>query len=328
MKIKKELKIGIITTIAIGCFIYGFNFLKGKNLFSKQREFYAVYNDIDGLTSANPIMINGNRVGMVGEIKFMKNSNGKVIVNLIVQDDIAVPYNSIAKVVSSDILGSKAVSILLGSSPSPAKTGDTLMSSQEDNLKQAVNKTIAPLQIKAQALLGSLDSLVIVFKQVFNENTRKNLTKSFESIKDAIGSLETTSFRLDTMVLTERVKISSILTKINKIATTLSDNSDKLGNVINNFSNISDSIAKSNLISAINHADATLKSTSAIFTKINNGEGTMGMLVNNDTLYKNLNKTSLELNKLMKDIRINPNRYINIRNKRKKYKEESTDNKQ
>ncbi len=321
MKIKKEVKIGIITTIAIACFLYGFNFLKGKNFFSSQREFFAVYNDIDGLAEANPILISGKRVGMVGKINFLPDTKGQVVVNLIIQDDIAIPYNSVAKVVSSDILGSKAVNILLGSSPNQALKGDTLISSQEDNLKQAVNKTIAPLQLKAQALLSSLDSLMVEFKQVFNENTQKNLSKSFESIKDAIASLETTSFRLDTLVRTEKGKISNILTKINKIATTLADNSDKLGNVINNFSNISDSIAKSNLTSAINNADVTLKQASDIFTKINKGEGTMGMLVNNDSLYKKLDKTADDLDKLLKDVRLNPNRYINIRNKRKPYKD-------
>jgi phospholipid/cholesterol/gamma-HCH transport system substrate-binding protein len=320
VKIRKELKIGIITTIAIGCFIYGFNFLKGKNLFSSQREFYAVYTDIDGLVEANPILINGNRVGMVGKIKFMPNTKGQVVVSLIIQDDIPIPFNSVAKVVSSDILGSKAVSILLGSSPSPAKTNDTLIAAQEDNLKQAVNKTIAPLQLKAQSLLASIDSLMIVFKQVFNENTQKNLSKSFESIKDAIGSLEVTSFRLDTMVRTEKGKISIILTKINKIATTLSDNSDKLGNVINNFSNISDSIAKSKLISAINNADITLKQTSTIFTKINNGEGTMGMLVNNDSLYKRLDKTADDLDKLIIELNENPNHFLAPLGKKKRSK--------
>ncbi len=310
MKIKKEVKIGFVTTIAIACFIFGFNFLKGKNLFSSQREFFAVYNDIDGLVEANPLLINGNRVGMVGKIKFLPNTKGQVIVSLMMQDEIDIPMNSVAKVVSSDILGSKAITILLGSSPQMAVKGDTLISSQEDNLKQAVNKTIAPLQLKAQALLSSLDSLMIAFKQVFNENTQRNLSKSFESIKDAIASLETTSFRLDTMVRTEKGKISSILTKINKIATTLADNSDKLGNVINNFSNISDSIAKSNLTSAINNADITLKQTSAIFTKINNGEGTMGMLINNDSLYKKLDKTAGDLDKLIIELNDNPNHFL------------------
>ncbi|MEI6487833.1 MAG: MlaD family protein [Bacteroidota bacterium] len=321
MKIKKEVKVGVVVSLAIACLLIGFNFLKGKNFFSTQREFYAVYNDIDGLVEANPLLINGFKVGMVGKIKILPNTGGRICVGLVVDNEVKIPFNSVAKVVSSDLLGSKAVSLLLGNSPAEAKIGDTLFSSQEDNLKQAVNKTIAPLQVKAQALLASLDSLMIVFKQVFNENTQKNLSKSFESIKDAIGSLETTSFRLDTLVKTEKVKIASILTKINKLATTLADNSDKLGNVISNFSNISDSIAKSNLISAINNADVALNQASVIMTKINKGEGTMGMLINNDSLYKKLDRTADDLDKLLKDVRINPNRYINIRNKRQPYKE-------
>ncbi|MGZ4158998.1 MAG: MlaD family protein, partial [Bacteroidia bacterium] len=299
MKIRKEVKVGIVTTIALGCFIYGFNFLKGKNLFSSQRKFYAVYNDIDGLVEANPLMINGFKVGTVGEIKLSNDTTGNIIVTLILDNDVNVPKNSIAKVISSDILGSKAVQLILGKGNVYAKSGDTLIAAQEDNLKEAVNKTIAPLQKKAVGLITSIDSVMVVVQQVFNESARQNLAKSFESIKIAISSLETTSFRLDTMVVTEKLKISSILTKVNVLATTLANNSDKLANVINNFSNISDSLAKSNLTSAINNADVALNQASTIMTKINTGQGTMGMLINNDSLYRKLDKTSEDLDKLL-----------------------------
>lgn len=312
MKLSKEVKVGLVTVIAIGCFLYGFNFLKGKDLFSSQRKFYAVYHDIDGLVEANPLMINGFRVGMVGDIKLANDTSGLVIVTLVLNDDVKIPKNSIAKVISSDILGSKAVQLMLGKSPEYAVAGDTLQSAQEENLKAAVNKTIAPLQKKASELLSSIDSVMIVVQQVFNESARQNLAKSFESIKLAIGSLQTTSYRLDTLVIDERVKISSILTKINVIATTLANNSDKLGNVINNFSNISDSLAKSNLTSAINNADVALEQASTILTKINKGEGTMGMLINNDSLYRKLDQSAADLDKLMKDLRINPERYVRI----------------
>lgn len=312
MKIKKEVKVGIITTIAIACFIYGFNFLKGKNLFSSQRKFYAIYQDIDGLVEANPLMINGFRVGMVGHIQLSGDTTNSVIVTLILDDEIQIPKNSVAKVISSDILGSKAVQLILGKSNQYAVNGDTLESAQEDNLKKAVNKTIAPLQKKAESLIESIDSVMVVVQQVFNENARKNLAKSFESIKLAISSLETTSYRLDTLVVTEKVKISSILTKINQLATMLGNNSDKLNNVINNFSNISDSIAKSNLQSAINNADVALNQAAAVMTKINKGEGTLGALVNNDTLYRKLDKSANDLDRLLKDLRINPERYVHI----------------
>lgn len=312
MKLSKEVKVGVITTIAIGCFIWGFNFLKGKNMFSTQRKFYAVYQDIDGLVEANPLLVNGFRIGMVGNISLAKDTSGQVIVTLLVDDELNIPKNSIAKVISSDILGSKAVQLVLGKGSVYAQTGDTLTSAQEDNLKKAVNKTIAPLQKKAESLIESIDSVMVVVQQVFNENARANLAKSFESIKFAIASLETTSYRLDTMVLVEKNKISNILSKVNTLATMLGNNSDKLNNVINNFSNISDSLAKSKLTSAIYNADLALSQAANIMTKVNKGEGTLGALVNNDSLYRKLDASANDLDKLLKDLRINPERYVHI----------------
>jgi phospholipid/cholesterol/gamma-HCH transport system substrate-binding protein len=312
VKLTKEVKVGIVTTVAIGCFIYGFNFLKGKDFFSTQRKFYAVYQDIDGLVDANPMLINGFRVGMVGDIELMNDGSGKVLVTLVLDDEVNVPKNSIARVVSSDLLGSKAIQLVLGTGTDYAESGDTLVASQEDNLKQAVNKTIAPLQKKAEGLISSIDSVMVVVQQVFNESARQNLAKSFENIKDAIASLETTSYRLDTLVNSEKAKISSILSKINHLAGTLDENSGKLANVINNFSNISDSLAQSNLKQAINNADVALSQASSIMTKINKGEGSLGLLVNNDSLYRKLDKSSEDLDKLLKDLRINPERYVHI----------------
>lgn len=312
MKISKEVKVGIVTAIAIGFFIYGFNFLKGKDIFSRQRKFYAVYNDIDGLVEANPLMINGFKVGIVGKIKLSHDTSSHVIITMLLDDEVLIPKNSVAKVISSDILGSKAIQLILGNGTDYAKDGDTLRSAQEDNLKQSVNKTIAPLQKKAEGLIASIDSVMVVVQQVFNESARQNLSKSFESIKLAITSLETTSYRLDTLVISEKLKVSSILTKVNVLATTLASNSDKLSNVISNFSNISDSLAKSNLTSTINNADLVLSQASGIMNKINKGEGTMGMLINNDSLYRKLDKSSADLDKLLIDLRINPERYVRV----------------
>ncbi|HEX8515649.1 MAG TPA: MlaD family protein [Bacteroidia bacterium] len=312
MKLSKEVKVGLVTAIAIGCFLYGFSFLKGKDFFSTQRKFYAVYNDIDGLVEANPLLINGFTVGMVGDIQLAKDAHRQVIVTLILNEEVDVPKNSIAKVISSNILGSKAIQLEIGKGTVMAQSGDTLESAQEENLKASVNKTIAPLQEKASELLSSIDSVMIVVQQVFNENARANLSKSFESIKLAITSLQNTAYRLDTLVYTEKAKISSILTKVNTLAKTLADNSDNLNNIITNFSNISDSLAKSNIMSAINNADVALGQASAILTKIEKGEGTMGMLINNDSLYRKLDKSSEDLDKLLKDLRINPERYVHI----------------
>ncbi|HET6226222.1 MAG TPA: MlaD family protein [Bacteroidia bacterium] len=312
MKLSKEVKVGIVTTIAIGCFLFGFNFLKGKNWFSSRTKYYAVYKDISGLVEANPFLLNGYKIGMVSEIKLFPDTTGRILVTLVVNEDIQIPKTSVAKVASSSILGDMCVQLFLGKGTEYVQPGDTLLSAQEDNLKQAVNKTIAPLQEKATSLISSIDSVMVVVQEVLNEDTRKNLKKSFESIKHALSSLEVTSYRLDTMVIAERSKISSILSKVNVLATTLSSNSANLSNIISNFSNISDSLAKSNLTSAINNADVALSQASSIMTKINKGEGTMGMLINNDSLYRNLNRSSEDLDKLLEDLRLNPQRYVQV----------------
>lgn len=313
MKLSKEVKVGIVTTLAIACFLYGFNFLKGRDLFSSQRKFYAIYTDIDGLVKANPLMVNGFQVGLVGDIQLYPDTTGRIIVTLIVtNDDIKIPKNTIAEVMSSGLLGSKIVQLNLASGTIYSESGDTLRSAQEDNFKQAVNKTIEPLQKKATNLISSIDSVMTVVQEVLNADTRKNLIKSFESIKQALSSLETSSYRLDTMIVTEKSKISSILTKVNTLATTLANNSANLNNIISNFSNISDSLAKSNITSVINNADVALSQAASIFTKINKGEGTMGMLINNDSLYRKLDSSAADLDKLLEDLRLNPHRYVQV----------------
>lgn len=309
-KISKEVKVGIVTSLAIGCFIYGFNFLKGKNLFSSQRKFYAVYRDIDGLVEANPLLINGFKIGMVGDVKLYPDTTGRLLVTLIVDEDVKISRSSIAKVISSDLLGSKAVQLILGKDADYLMSGDTLKSAYEDNLQQTFSKNIAPIQEKATVLLASMDSVMIVVQQIFNETTRANLTKSFESIKQALSSLETTSYRLDTIVISEKMKISNILTKVNLLATTLGNNSEKLSNIINNFSSISDSLAKSNIASVIKNADVALNQASTILTKINKGEGTVGMLINNESLYQKLDNSAADLDKLLEDVRLHPSRYV------------------
>ena len=146
MKLSKEVKIGIATIVALACFIYGFNYLKGKNFFASQNKFYAVYNDVDGLVDANPLIINGYKVGVVSNIKLSPDLSKGVVVTMLLDNSIHLPENSIAKIVSSDIMGSKAIQLILGDSKEYVADGDTLKADKEENLKQSVNKTIAPLQ--------------------------------------------------------------------------------------------------------------------------------------------------------------------------------------
>lgn len=314
MKISKELKIGIVVTLAIGLFIWGFNFLKGFNLFSNNYELYAVYPKIDGLIEANPLMINGYKVGQINKISLTKDKNGNyaVLVKFLLSEDVQIPKHSIAKAVSSDLLGSKAVEIIYSDETEYVKSGDTLLAETEEGLKSAVSKQLQPLQKKAEGLISSIDSVMVIVQYVLNNKTRENLDKSFESIKKAIQSLEQTAYKLDDLMESEKAKISAILTKVNSLAGMLEKNTGRIDNIIGNFSTLSDSLAQSDLKSAISEADKTLAELNKLVAQINTGQGTLGKLVKNDSLYNNLNKSSEDLDKLLNDLRLNPKRYIHF----------------
>jgi len=314
VKISKELKIGIVVTLAIGLFIWGFNFLKGFNLFSNNYELYAVYPKIDGLIEANPLMINGYKVGQINKISLTKDKNGNyaVLVKFLLSEDVQIPKHSIAKAVSSDLLGSKAVEIIYSDETEYVKSGDTLLAETEEGLKSAVSKQLQPLQKKAEGLISSIDSVMVIVQYVLNNKTRENLDKSFESIKKAIQSLEQTAYKLDDLMESEKAKISAILTKVNSLAGMLEKNTGRIDNIIGNFSTLSDSLAQSDLKSAISEADKTLAELNKLVAQINTGQGTLGKLVKNDSLYNNLNKSSEDLDKLLNDLRLNPKRYIHF----------------
>lgn len=312
-KLSKEVRAGIIITIAIGFFIYGFNFLKGKNLFAKHRTFFAVYTDIDGLVEANPVQVNGFKIGQVSRIQFYPDNSGRILVSMMIKDeDINIPENTVAKVISSDLLGSKAVQLLLGNSSKYAANMDTLKSETQEGFKESVNKQIEPLKRKAEGLIASIDSVMVVVKAILDKSARNNLAQSFESIKIALGTFEKTALKIDNLVDSERNKLSSILSKIESITNNFAANNDKLTNVMNNFSSISDSLARANIKSTIDNANIALKQASDIMAKINKGQGTMGMLINNDSLYRKLDASANDLDKLMIDLKANPHRYLHF----------------
>lgn len=313
MKISREAKTGFVVVLAIALAVYGFNYLSGTDLFKKEVTLYTVYERAEGLIEANPVMINGYKVGQVKQLKLIQRKGGyKVLVTIMMSEPVKIPAGSRAKIVSSDLLGSKAIEIIFGDSTAFINEGDTLLSDVEDDLKTAVDKRIAPLQKKAENLISSIDSVMQVVQQVMNANVRASLVTSFENIKTTIQSLQHTAFNLDTLTTTQQSKIIHILDKLQSITSNIEKNNEKITNIISNFSNISDSLAKSNIKQTIEHTNLALAQANDVLTQINSGKGTVGKLIKNDSIYNNLNQASQDLDKLVKDLRINPERYMHF----------------
>ena len=313
MKISKEFKICIVVVCAIAAFVWGINFLKGSNIFSHKYYLYAVYPKIDNLIPANPLLINGYKIGQVNEISlFQQGGKSKVLVKFLLTEDVKIPKGSMAKAISSDLLGSKAVEIIYSDETQFVKSGDTLIAGAEEGFKESLDKRIAPIQAKAENLISSMDSVMTVVSLILNNKTRENLDKSFESVRKAIITLEQTAYKLDDLVGSEKLKISSVLSNLNQITTNINKNGQRIDNIISNVSNLTDSLAKAQLKDAIANANKSMQELDVLLAKINQGQGTIGKMMKNDSLYNNLNKSSEDLDKLLKDLRLNPERYIHF----------------
>lgn len=312
MKISREVRIGAFSIVIITLFIIGLNFVKGKDIFHKHRTYYAVFNAISGLQDAAPVQLNGLTIGKVTDIRFENENSSKVLVELTISNPIFIPSNSIARLNSSDILGTKNIELQLGDTQSPALSGDTLKSEMSLSLTEEVNRQVAPIKKKAEDLLSSLDTMVTVLHAVFNSETRRNLTESFARIRSTITNLESTSYNIDTLVYGQRKRMERILFNIEAITENVRENDENISSIISNFAAISDTLAKANIAKTITNVNVVLSEFSGITQKINSGEGSIGLLLNDKSLYNNLDKSSAELEHLIKDMKTNPQRYLNF----------------
>jgi phospholipid/cholesterol/gamma-HCH transport system substrate-binding protein len=313
MPISKESKIGFVVMASIAIFYFGYNFLKGNNIFSKDRQFYALYLRVDGLAVDNPVHVNGYKVGRVNMIRLMPENENKILVGFsVTEKNLVIPANSMAKISSTDILGSKALVLSFGKSENIAVSGDTLAGDVEMDLAEAVDSRIKPLELKAAQLLGSIDSAVLIVQNILDSNARNSLSSSFESISHAFASLEKTAWRLDNLVQSEQEKIQSIFSNVESITSNFRKSNKELTRIINNMSDLSDSLAQSNITQTIANTNIVLQDLAIVMEKVNKGEGSLGMLVNDKKLYNNLEQATLELDKLLEDLRVNPKRYVHF----------------
>ena len=310
MKRYKPILIGFTFILSLALIIWGYNFLKGKNIFKKQTIFVAKYSEVGGLEVANPVLINGLRVGQVNQLYFAPDMSGDIIVLLMMDKKFPIPKDTYARIISADIMGSKAVQLDLGKDLEMAASGDTLATSLEASIKDAVNAQVQPIKKKAEDLLQSVDSLVVAIQTIFNEGAVENLTNSFEDISKTFANLQSTTSNLDTLVIEEGGRISSILQNVDSLSLTLKENRESFAAIIRNFETISDSLARADITGTFHRANKSLDNLDGILSKIERGEGTLGMLLYNDTLYMEINKSAEELNKLLEDIRLNPKRYV------------------
>lgn len=293
MKNKNEIKTGILVVIGIGLFIFGFSYLKSNDIFLGDRTFYAVYDDVEGVVNGTPVTVNGFPVGSIQDISFLKNNN--LLVKFRVENDLTFSINSIAQIYETGLIGGKALSIIPANDNSRiAVSRDTLESSVAPGLTELVNEKLTPLQENIESMIVSANEVLSKVSLIFDDSTRTNLKTIVSDFTETIRDLKETS----AVLKSNKLNIDKIIDNALDISTDLSEisktiNQSELDLIISNFKIFSNDLA-------------------LILEKINDSNGTFSKLIENDTLFQNLNNASKSIDLLLEDIRLNPKRYIHF----------------
>tara|TARA_B110000003_G_scaffold204081_1_gene202782 strand:- start:1532 stop:2491 length:960 start_codon:yes stop_codon:yes gene_type:complete len=301
----KELKIGLLAVVAIIFLVFGVNYLKGINILNDNRNFYAVYENIGGLQVGSPVMVNGYKVGLVSNVDLLIENNQQLLVTISIEKEFSIPSNTVCKIVNQDLMGTKGISLVLGDATNFLSVGDTLNGGIEGTLQDDVNAQILPLKNKAEQLIGSMDSVMMIVTAVLNKDTRESLRNSLQSLDKTFSLMSETMIKVDSMVAVNDERITKVISNLASITSNLESSNGEIKNILTNFSTLSDSLAKADIATA-------LKNVSDITAKINNGEGSIGLLLKDDKIYANFEKSTRELAELLEDIKRHPSRYVNF----------------
>ena len=299
----KEIRTGIIAIFTIVVLIYGINYLKGLNILDKNRIFHAKYDNIDGLLKGSVINLNGFNVGIVSNISLQ--SDNSLLVSVKINEDFNVPVNSILKISNQDLMGTKGISVILGNSDLLAENNDTLIAEIENSLQDEVNKQILPLKNKAEGLISSVDSLMVIFTSVLNTDARKNLASSFKNLDETFILMSESMKELNKLVVTNEKNISNSIKNFESITGNISDNNESIENILKKMSSISDSVSSKDIGDII-------KNLNNITKKISVGQGNLGLLNSDDQLYRNIEKTTNDISILVEEIKKDPKKYFNF----------------
>lgn len=323
-KISKEVRVGLVVTLGLVVFYIGYNYLKGKNIFSRSRTFYAVFDNVDQLMPSASVQLNGFQVGIVDQIYFAPNSY-KVIVKLIITEkNVHLPKDSEAHIVS-DLLGTRTLHLTLGKAQKEADSGDTLVAVMEAGITDEIKNAILPIKKQVESLAGSIDTVLHGFNNVFNSKTQNGLASSFESMNVSIHKLEHAITEADLLITSEREKLGAIFSNVNSITNNLKNNNQQLTNIFANLDKITDDVAKSNVKQTMTDLQQAIGHLNQVLGGIEKGEGSLGQLAKNDSLYNNLEASTRSLNLLLEDLRLHPKRYVQFSVFGKKEKAEKKD---
>lgn len=298
MKLSREIKTAILVIAAIALFIWGYSYLKGKDLFTNYKTFYVEYKNVEGLTISSPVTINGFTVGKVNSIK-IDNKTANILVEMQINSDFPISKSSVAEIYSPSPIGGKQLAIIPNISDSVlAVDGDYLKSSSKLGLTDELASQLEPLRDKISKLLDNANTMLESVNDILDKKSKGDLKNSLATLNETMNEFHKASQSLNGILDDNKKQIGGIVTDFKKVSS--------------DFTTISDDLNKSKLGETAENLKKTLANVDKILADLDSGKGTVGKLLKDDSFYTNLSKTSKELELLLQDLRLNPTRYVNV----------------
>lgn len=297
MKISRELKTAILVLSSLALLIWGYNFLKGSDLFGSSKKFYVNYDNVEGLAPGAGVTISGLVVGKVNSI--ILNEKGKLLVEILMTNPIEVPKSSKALIYAPGFIGGKQISIEPNyADTNMAVSGDFLASGTQLGMLDSLGEKADPIAKKLDSVLLNVNTLVKSINNTLDPVAQKNLQNALAELNKTMINANGITTKFDRIVTNNEGRIDGIMTNFNATS--------------KNLNTLSNDLAQSDIKAIIGKFDNAASNLDKLLADIDKGNGNVGKLMKDEALYNNLNKASKELNQLLEDVKLNPKRYINI----------------
>jgi phospholipid/cholesterol/gamma-HCH transport system substrate-binding protein len=304
-KLSNEVKVGAVALLTIVLFIWLYNFLKGKDFLKSTVYYYSIYDQIGGLAESSPVEINGYKVGVVQSIEFVDAASGRLLVTFSVNKDFMLPVNTVAEIVPVSVIAGMKVQFIYGEGPGTYNYGDTLPGRLSASILTTLEDELAPVKERITGLLDVVDSLLSDFDKLITPEFRKDLS-------GIAANLNSTTKSVDNILGAQEKNLNEAVRNVSSFSAMLAANTGKLDSAISNLEAVTDTIEAADLYSTVTNLKASLEETSLLLNNLNEGKGSAGKILTNDSLYINLTASLGSLNLLLEDLKANPKRYVHF----------------
>jgi len=301
MKISKEARVGIIGIVTIAVLIWGINYLKGRNIFSSTYTLYTFYSESGGLESSSPVLVNGIKVGYIDDLQLRTTESPAIKAILSIEKKYTLGEGSRAELVSADLMGSKVIRIVPSDNQLLLQDQDTIDGWLEPDMISSLQSALFPILEKTNTLATSLDSLSRQMNKVLSQDA---LSQIIENLAELTYSLKKS--------LASGGSLNESLRNLESFTGVLEEEKDEMASLITNLNSMSESLNRAGLDSLSIEMTSVFSQLDILIGQINSGQGSAGKLVYSDSLYQNVNVLVADLDSLVKDLKENPNDYVQV----------------